>query len=52
MENDQMTYVEALRYLAKKYHIDIIEREETEEERIAKNERESMMILSIKIARE
>ncbi|MBS9767363.1 MAG: DNA primase [Flavobacteriaceae bacterium] len=46
MEHDQMTYVEALRYLAKKYHIDIIEREETEEERIAKNERESMMIVS------
>lgn len=46
MEHEQMTYVEALRYLAKKYHIDIVEREETEEERIAKNERESMMIVT------
>lgn len=46
MEHEQMTYVEALRYLAKKYHIEIVEREETEEERIAKNERESMMIVT------
>lgn len=46
MEHEQMTYAEALRYLAKKYHIEIVEREETEEERIAKNERESMMIVT------
>ncbi len=46
MKHEQMTYVEALRYLAKKYHIEVIEREQTEEERIAKNERESMMIVT------
>lgn len=46
MEHEQMTYVEALRYLARKYHIDIVEREETEEERIQKNERESLLIVT------
>lgn len=46
MEHEQMSYVEALRYLAKKYHIEVVEREESEEERIQKNERESMMIVT------
>ncbi|WP_116495592.1 DNA primase [Balneicella halophila] len=46
MEHEQMTYVEALKFLARKYHIEIVEREESEEERIAKNERESMMIVT------
>lgn len=46
MEHEQMTYVEALRYLAKKYHIDIVEREETEEEKQQKNERESLLIVT------
>lgn len=46
MEHEQMTFVEALRYLAKKYNIDIVEREETEEEKQQKNERESLMIVT------
>lgn len=46
MEHEHLTYAEALRYLAKKYNIDIVEREETETEKQEKNERESMMIVS------
>ena len=46
MEHEQMTYPEALRYLAKKYHIEIAERELTPEEREAQNDRESMFIVN------
>ncbi len=46
MQHEQMTYVEALRYLAKKYHIEIEERELTDEERMAQNERESMLVVN------
>ena len=33
MKHEQLSYNEALRYLAKKYHIEIVEREETDEEK-------------------
>jgi len=46
MEHEHLTYPEALRWLAKKYHIEIEEKEETEEEKQMKDERESMMIVS------
>ena len=46
MEHEQMTYVEALRWLANKYHIEIEEREMTDEERRQQNERESMFIVN------
>lgn len=46
MEHEQMTYVEALRWLAKKYQIEIEERELTEDERRQQNERESMFIVN------
>ena len=46
MEHEQLTYPEALRWLAKKYHIEIEEKEESEEEKQLKDERESMMIVS------
>ena len=46
MQHEQMTYVEALRYLAKKYHIEIEERELTDEERMAQNERESLLVVN------
>lgn len=42
MEIEQLSYNEALRYLAKKYHIEIPEKEETEEERKIRTERESL----------
>ena len=46
MEHEQMTYPEALRWLANKYHIEIKERELTDEERREQSERESMFIIN------
>ncbi len=46
MKHEQLTYVEALRYLAKKYGITIEEREETAEEKAAANERESLFLVN------
>lgn len=46
MELENMTYQEALRYLAKKYNIEIEEREMTEAERVAQTERESMLAVN------
>ena len=46
MEHEQMTYPEALRWLANKYHIEIQERELSDEERQEQNDRESMFILN------
>lgn len=43
MEHEHMTYVEALRYLARKYNIEIVERELSPEEVKARTERESML---------
>ncbi len=46
MEHEQMSYVEALRFLAKKFNIEIHERELTDEEKDAQSERESMMVIN------
>ncbi len=46
MEHEHMTYVEALKYLGKKYGIDVKEKELTEDEVQAGNRRESLMIVS------
>ena len=46
MEHEQLTYPDALRWLAKKYHIEIEERELTDEERKQQSERESMLIVN------
>jgi DNA primase len=46
MEHENLTYPEALKWLARKYHIEVVEKEETEEERQLKDERESLMIVS------
>ncbi len=46
MEHEQMTYPEALRWLAKKYHIEIQERELTDNEKREQSERESMFIVN------
>ena len=46
MEHEQMSYPEALRWLAKKYGIEIHEKEETEEEKKTASTRESMFILN------
>ena len=46
MEHEKLTYPEALRYLAKKYNIEITEQEPTPEEIQQRNERESLLIIS------
>ena len=46
MEHEQMSYPEALRWLAKKYHIEIKERELTNEEKEAQNVRESLFVVN------
>lgn len=46
MEHEQMTYPEALRWLANKYHIEIHEREMSDEEKREQNDRESMFIVN------
>lgn len=46
MQHEQYTYPEALRYLAGKYNVEIEEREETDEEKQAKDERESLLAVT------
>ena len=46
MEHEQITYPEALRWLAKKYNIPIAERELTDEEKKEASERESLFIVN------
>ena len=46
MEMEQLSYPEALRFLAKKYGIEIKEREMTDEDRRVQNERESMFAVN------
>lgn len=45
MEHEHLTYPEALKYLAKKYHIEVVEKERTQEEIQQQNERESMLVV-------
>ncbi|GHV51978.1 DNA primase [Bacteroidia bacterium] len=46
MKHEQLSYHDALRYLAKKYHIEVEERELTEQEKQARGDRESMLIVN------
>jgi DNA primase len=46
MEHEHYSYPEALRWLAKKYNIEIEETEQTSEEKAQMNERESMFLVS------
>ena len=46
MEHEQLSYYEALKFLAKKYNIEIKERELSNEEKQAQNNRESMFIVN------
>lgn len=46
MEHEQMSYPEALRWLAKKYNIEVIEKEITPEEKLARDKRESLFIVN------
>ncbi len=45
MDHEQMTYPEALRFLAKKYNIEIEEEQQTDEQIEAQNERESLYLV-------
>lgn len=46
MEHESMTYVEALKFLAKKYGIEVVEKEETAEEIAARQRSESLYLVS------
>ncbi len=46
MEHEQVQYTEALKYLARKYGIEVKEKEMTDEERQAQSERESLYIIN------
>ena len=46
MEHEHLTYPEALKYLAKKYHIEVVEKERTKEEIEKENERESLLVVT------
>lgn len=46
MKHEQLSYYEALKYLAKKYNIEVREREQTDEEKVLESERESMFIIN------
>lgn len=46
MEHEKLSYPDALRYLAKKYNIDIVEKEKTADDIRQENERESLLVVS------
>lgn len=46
MEHEQLSYYEALRWLAKRYHIEFKERELTDEEKREESIRESMFVIN------
>lgn len=46
MEHENLSFVEGLKYLARKYHIEIEFKEETSEETEQRNHQESMLIVS------
>ena len=52
MEHEHLPYPEALKYLARKYHIEIVEKELTQEEVEKQNERESLLVVTSYAARQ
>jgi DNA primase len=52
MEHEHLSYPEALKYLAKKYHIEVVEKELTQEELEKQNERESLLVVTSYAARQ
>ena len=52
MEHERLNYPEALKYLARKYHIEIVEKELTSEDIEKQNERESLLVLNAYAARQ
>ncbi|MGB8492320.1 MAG: DNA primase [Bacteroidales bacterium] len=52
MEHEHLNYPDALKYLARKYHIEIVEKERTPEEIEKQNERESLLVVSAYASRQ
>jgi DNA primase len=52
MEHEHLTYPEALKYLARKYHIEVVEKELTQEEVEKQNERESLLVVTAYASRQ
>lgn len=46
MEHESLSYVEALKYLAKKYHIEVVEKEESAEDIAQRQKNESLLLVS------
>lgn len=46
MEHEHCSYVEALQYLAKKYHIEVVEKDESAEDIVQRQRRESLLLVS------
>ena len=46
MDHENLSYVEALKYLARKYNIEVVEKEETAEDLAKKQKNESLLLLS------
>ena len=52
MEHEHLTYPEALKYLARKYHIEVVEKELSREDIEKQNERESLLVVTAYAARQ
>jgi DNA primase len=52
MEHEHLTYPEALKYLARKYHIEVVEKELSQDEIDKQNERESLLVVTTYAARQ
>jgi DNA primase len=52
MEHEHLTYPEALKYLARKYHIEVVEKELSQDEIDKQNERESLLVITAYAARQ
>jgi DNA primase len=52
MEHEHLTYPEALKYLARKYHIEVVEKERSPEDIEKQNERESLLVVTSYAARQ
>lgn len=52
MEHEHLNYPEALKYLARKYHIEVVEKELTTQELEKQNEREGLLVVSAYAARQ
>ena len=46
MEHENLSYTEALKYLARKYHIEVVEKEESAEEIALRQRNESLLLVS------